>query len=356
MKMSINALQVKHGDSIVIEIEWATDKVFRILVDGGPPGVIAKINIPALKSHQAKALTSTLDSYRDAGLSFDLTVLTHIDSDHIGGLLAAYKREDYRRVLGTDIWFNSARLIASELTTVQSDGSNFAIDQISGPETSVKQAADLDDLLDELKPNRRLVIAGQQMQYEWGTIDILSPTSSQLKELAVKWEMEVPSKETSNKGNDYHETLEQLQTDDEFSADTSVPNASSIAFLIKSEMGTALLLGDALSQTVSDSLRALGYSESNRLAVDICKLSHHGSKGNTCSEFLSLVEVRNFIISTNGSNQLPDKRTIARILQYCPSSKITFNYPDLLKKIFHSDELENYCTLLNAQSGAIVAK
>jgi len=333
MKMTVNALQAKHGDAIVVQIDWDTHKVFRMLIDGGPPGRVAKSGHPALKKHQA-ALTNVLDEFLAAGLSFDLTVLTHIDSDHIGGLLVAYTREEYRCVLGPNVWFNSLRLISNELKTALPEDSENIINFILGRETSVKQGIAFDDLLHQHQADRRSVIAGQQVVYEWGTIDILSPTVDQLRDLAKTWVKKASEKKTSSTENDYAKKMEDLQKEDEFEADTSVTNASSIALLIRSDAGAALLLGDSLSQTICESLRALGFDETNRLFVNVCKLSHHGSKGNTCSELLSITEVENFIISTNGTNQLPDKQTLGRILKHCPKSKIAFNYPDLIEKIF----------------------
>lgn len=333
MKMTVDALQAKHGDAIVVKIEWGPGQVFRMLIDGGPPGRVAKSGNPALKKHQA-ALTDVLDELLAAGHSLDLTVLTHIDSDHIGGLLAAYTREDYRGVLGPNAWFNSLRLISNELETALPENSENIINLVAGGETSVKQGIAFDDLLNRHQPDRRLVIAGQRFTFEWGTIDILSPTTDQLRSLAKTWEKKALERTTSSAETDYAKRLEELQREDEFAADTSVTNASSIAVLIRSGSGAMLLLGDSLSQTICDSLRALGFDETNRLPVNVCKLSHHGSKGNTCSELLSIIDVDYFVISTNGTNLLPDKQTIGRLLKYCPESKIFFNYPELIEKIF----------------------
>ena len=314
-----------------------------MLVDGGPPGVMAKTSHPGVRVRQAGALLRQLDAYRDANLSFDLSVLTHIDSDHIGGLLAAYRRAEYRQVIGKNVWFNSARLIAAQLKKTQPPESDNLIYPIVGSETSVNQAIDLDELLNEHQPDRQLITTENATHsFDWGTIDILSPTIIQLSDLLDQWIKERPDTRTSAKKDDYAYSIKDLQASDNFSPDTSVKNASSIGILLKCSAGSALLLGDAFSSTIVDSLRRLKYSEENKLVVDVCKVSHHGSKGNTCEEFLSLIEVRYFIISTNGAKQLPDKRTLARILKHNPNSKIVFNYPSLKNKIFTEDELNNW--------------
>lgn len=340
MRLTIKALEANHGDAIVLEIEEASGRTFRILVDGGPPGVMARTSHPGVRARQAGALLRQLNAYRDANLSFDLAVLTHIDSDHIGGLLAAYRRAEYRQVIGQLVWFNSARLIAAQLKKTQPPESDNLIHPIVGSETSFNQAVDLDELLEEHQPDRQLITTENPTHiFDWGTIDILSPTITQLSSLLDQWVKEKPDTQTSAKTDDYACSIADLQADDTFIPDASVTNASSIGLLLKCPVGSVLLLGDAFSSTIVDSLRRLNHSKDNKLVVDVCKISHHGSKGNTCEEFLGLIEARYFIISTNGTKHLPDKRTLARILKYCPDSKIIFNYPSLKNKIFTRDEL-----------------
>jgi beta-lactamase superfamily II metal-dependent hydrolase len=340
MQVKIKALQAKHGDAIIVEITHPSSGVFRILIDGGPPGTMGKVNHPRVKATQASTLLSELDAYSRNNQSFDITVLTHIDDDHIGGILAAYRRDEYREVLGKQIWFNSARLIASQLNQAPANESRITISPIKGSETSVSQGVDLDDLIELHQKTRELISTDMPpKKYEWGTIHILSPTAVQIKNLHDYWVKEKPLSQTSGKECDYLKLITQLQCDDTFISDTSTRNASSIAMLIATAAGNMLFLGDAFSSTICKSLELLNFSKSNPLKVEVCKISHHGSKGNTCADFLSLVNVNHFLISTNGGKQLPDKQTIARIFKHAPNSKIVFNYPNLKEKIFTAEEI-----------------
>ena len=62
---------------------------------------------------------------------------------------------------------------------------------------------------------------------------------------------------------------------------------------------------------------------------------------NTNDELLSLLDCNNFIISANGRHHgLPNKKTLARILNNFPSANLYFNYPDLIGEIFSSEELK----------------
>jgi beta-lactamase superfamily II metal-dependent hydrolase len=97
-----------------------------------------------------------------------------------------------------------------------------------------------------------------------------------------------------------------------------------------------------------ESIKGLGISETNKLQLDIVKVSHHGSQYNTSSEFLSLLHSSRYIISTNGSKHgLPKKRAIARIIKET-DGQICFNYSDVIKPLLLDHEVEYYASRLEA--------
>ncbi|MFW2154184.1 hypothetical protein ACG94Q_23560, partial [Acinetobacter gyllenbergii] len=81
--------------------------------------------------------------------------------------------------------------------------------------------------------------------------------------------------------NDYDLSLEEIWGDDKFDSDPSIYNGSSIAFILEVEDKAMLFLGDAHDQVVADNLRVLGYSDCNKIKLDLVKISHHGSQYNT---------------------------------------------------------------------------
>jgi beta-lactamase superfamily II metal-dependent hydrolase len=103
-----------------------------------------------------------------------------------------------------------------------------------------------------------------------------------------------------------------------------------------------LLLGDAYPSTVVDGLKYFGFSEENPLKAEFVKVSHHGSKANTNYELLSLIDSDKFIISTNGTHNLPNKQCLARIINSKPGVSLYFNYPDLINEIFSSEDREEF--------------
>ncbi|BAF71688.1 hypothetical protein [Sulfurovum sp. NBC37-1] len=128
----------------------------------------------------------------------------------------------------------------------------------------------------------------------------------------------------------------------EFEEDKSLPNGSSIAFILEIGDKKILFLGDSHPSVIIDGLKELRYSNRNKLEIDFMKVSHHGSKANTSNELLEIIKCDKFIISTDGSKHgLPNKETLARIINKHSGCKIYFTYPDLIKKIFSEKELNN---------------
>lgn len=337
MTIKINVLKASHGDSIVVTVENDLS-VFRLLIDGGPrkcfqtqKGAIRK----------AGPLKNVLDDFVSKNVKFDMTILTHVDDDHIAGLLAACQSEIYRPVVAQNFVFNSGRVISSELRVEFDISTATKVPIYTDKLTSIAQGVDLDELLYKVdEPIRTVCVAGNSLDFPGGAITILSPELSQLETLLSKWDRETSLPLTSSGAGDYGLFLSEIIANDRFVEDTSVHNISSIAFLLKTATSSALFLGDAIPSVICRTLRRLGYSETNSLNADICKLSHHGSKANTSQELISLVNCKKYIVSTDGKkHNHPNKTTLARLLYLQPECEILFNYPELIEKIFTPDEI-----------------
>ncbi|MDR6743362.1 hypothetical protein J2X56_005401 [Herbaspirillum sp. 1173] len=201
MSLIVSLLRASHGDSILIRAGVDSTKQFRILIDGGPPECFQRKQGPKITPGPLQEL---LDSLADCETPLDLVVMTHVDDDHIGGLLKASQLEKYQKVLGTNVWFNSARLIAKDLAESVPKDADIQISVSNGPQTSIAQGIAFDDQLSRMGVSgRSLKIAGQKNNFDWGVITILSPNEEQLRALAKKWEREEVSLLTSGATTDY---------------------------------------------------------------------------------------------------------------------------------------------------------
>lgn len=328
MGVIVRILKANHGDCILIS-HVSESSVFNILIDGGPSTTFKY----GTRQRYSGPLCDALDEIKEKGQNIDLAILTHIDDDHIHGLIKAFEKPGYLAELVKTIWFNSSRLITQSFNVPEIPENNIILAGNS-PQTSVQQGKDLEALLDEIKCIRApLIMAGQVYSLGSFTLTVLSPERCQLERLLHKWPTEADSGATSSHSNDYDLSLEDIWADDKFDPDLSIYNGSSIAFLLEVENKAMLFLGDAHDQVIADNLRARGYSDANKIKLDLVKISHHGSQYNTSNETLSLLDSKCYVISTNGSKHgLPNKRTIARILK-STNGKILFNYENVISKL-----------------------
>ncbi len=327
-------------------ISWEYDgRVRNLLIDGGPKAAYVSQGRP-------KEVQKALDRLKQRGERIDLLILTHVDDDHIGGLLEGFKHNGLLRGLTDEVWFNSGSLIDQAFGQPIDESHLLEFDMVrtgtsADNQTSIKQGVNFESVISELGIwDKQLVEAGSCLNFHGASITLLSPTREKLKSLLIKWEKETESNETSAATKDYDLSFDELLADDQFNGNTSIHNESSIALLFEYEGQRLLLLGDASDDVVVNSIRALKnneghfYSEDNPLEVDYIKLSHHGSQYNTSPDFLRMIKSKHFIISTDGSSHgLPNKRTLARVAKAHPNATFLFNYPNLINKIFTATEL-----------------
>jgi len=344
---SIKVFPAAHGDCFLLKI--CGEKSIRyVLIDGGKGELCHK---------ELKAEFVELDKKKQR---VDLLIVTHIDDDHIAGIIKLYRDKKINTSIIDKIWFNSGNLISSKLDQIEMSNREFHLNSDhSSKKMSVRQGITLEGVLEETSVwHKDLISSGQLHNLDGITLSILSPDTETLKELNTKWDSEMEKLITKRANNkkmssttDYHKTINEL-SNEEFEEDSSLFNKSSIAFLLEHENCKLLMLGDSHPSIIASSLRKLGYSEKNKLKLDLMKISHHASKKNTSPELLKLLDCEKFIISSDGSKHgLPNKQSLARIVTiFDKPVTFYFNYSSM-KKIFTSQECTEYkitCIYLNS--------
>jgi beta-lactamase superfamily II metal-dependent hydrolase len=348
MSIKVRVLQANHGDCILVTHE-GPNGVFNLLIDGGNSATFKWGSPPRHKG----SLCILLDELKAKEQCIDLAILTHIDDDHIGGFLRAFKSPGYLSEMVKSIWFNSSKLITDYFETSEIPENCVRV-SINSPDTSVHQGNSLEVMLDEIGCSRApLILAGQTLNSGPFTFNVLSPDETTLKKLLCIWPKEKSSADTSV-ATDYQLSFEEILACDFFEHDTSITNGSSIAFILRADDSAMLFLGDAHDGVVVSKLRDLDYSPESKLPVDLVKVSHHGSQYNTSRDFLELVESDRFIISSNGAiHGLPNKRAVARILA-ATSATIYFNYEKIIGELLLSHEKESYLGRLKGLNGDLI--
>ncbi|HTF96289.1 MAG TPA: MBL fold metallo-hydrolase [Cellvibrio sp.] len=336
MSVSIQFLNAHHGDAIFISVKLGL-KTTRILIDGGPPYTFKPRENGRRSDGDLKRL---LDELRSAQVKIDLVILTHVDDDHIGGLIKAFEAPGGLGDIADKVIFNSGRLIHEYFDASFEPEKDIKGNFNQSQNTSISQGNTLEEYLTHLGIwHRKIVKQGCVYNINDCVFTFLGPDENDLKKLLAKWEKDQGRQFTSAPNGDWAKTYEELLRNDAFEEDDSKTNGSSISFILQCGALKFLFLGDAHPSTVISGLSSLEYTEENPLRVELFKVAHHGSKGNTSVELLKLVSTSMYVISTDGSRHgLPDKVTLARIHKMAPNAEIHFNYGRVIENIYTKDE------------------
>ena len=326
--LNIKVLKALNGDSIIIS--YGDDRLHYIPVDGGRG---------KLCFHQ---LCKFIDEIKEKKGKIDLLVLTHIDSDHIDGILRLFSNQDFDFSIIEQMWFNFGERLFNSL---QIDGLYKKINLYErDTKISWRQGEDLEEILQRTGIIRKLPIVSPGCHFVGGAkLTVLSPNVEILKEFADKDDEECARTTHIAYCCDYEKSVTELH-EKEFEGIVSLTNRSSIAFLFEFSGKKLLLLGDAEDNTIKNSLTKLGYSNENKLKVDFCKIAHHASKHNTSNELIQMLDCSNYIISTQLTKEgRPSKECLSRII--CNTTlpvKFYCNYDIDASKIFTEKEISEY--------------
>lgn len=252
----------------------------------------------------------------------DMIIVTHIDSDHIGGLYDLLNDIKFRENLQYLI-FNEP---SQEFLFHEHDPSNLrSAKQATLVSTFIRtKLKDLSHIKKFHTTNYESVLGNIINGFK---ITLLSPSEDTLEEPCKGWKSNcLPNNLRSAEKNDFKSSIETLSRIP-FVKDTSLTNKSSIAFILDYEMKSYLFLGDAHIDEVNKELLNLKQTEQHDLKFEFVKLSHHGSKHNINSDFINLIMTNNYIICRNKKSStsftLPDRESIAKIVFFTRERKNT---------------------------------
>lgn len=324
---NIKVLKALNGDCIIVS--YGTEEIHHILIDGGQGRLCFR------------QLCNYVDDIKQADEAIDLLILTHIDSDHIDGILRLLSSKKFDFTMIKEMWFDFGEKLQN-LLGIKSKEQKISLYN-NGTEISWKQGRAVEEKIKEAGIKSRVVEKLERISVGGADITILSPSREVLRKFAEQNEEKEKSITQIAYSNDYHQSIFELNQK-EPERNVTLTNKSSIACLFEFNGQVILLLGDADADEVADSLTELGYSKDNKLKVNYCKIAHHASKHNTTNELIQMIDCSNYIISTQQTTQgRPSKECLSRIV--CNSEKlITFycNYELNYNKIFTKEEFLKY--------------
>lgn len=342
----ITMLPAQQGDAIWIRWGDASDP-HHIIIDMGTEEIGGQIR------QRLEALPGTKRT-------IDLLVVTHVDSDHIGGVLTCLADVDPLPGLTiNDVWFNGFQHLSGGSVPQLGDAQVSALEPL-GPAQGERLSSWL------RKQHWNKAFQGAPVQRVPGEaphsvtlhdnlqLTVLGPTPERLHEFVDTWVIEV--EEALKKGNltevsaglepmgakkpvlEEKEDLELLAETDSL-LDDSEANGSSIALLMEYKGNKVVLAGDAFPNDLVEGIKAV--SGNQRLKLDAFKLPHHCSMRNNIQSLIEAVDCDRWLISTDGiRHKHPDAVAIARVIAYSKNRTphLLFNVPSVYNSWWDNDD------------------
>lgn len=335
--IKLKSLPAHDGDCFIIQY-GEEEKSSNILVDGGRGQQVVK---------QLLSETQIISNKRE---NIDLLVLTHIDADHIQGLLKLFSFSSFNKDYIKKVLFNSRTLLSQKFDTRVVKDEQLEIVQAKDI-ISFKQGESFEDYLADLNIGKMEIVDSYSNPIEINNavITIVTPDEESLRKLYVNWDKEFQNEEIdkpiSGMNTDYDIDLGDI-IENKFQEDRAIVNGSSISFILEYNDKRILMLADAHPSAVKYKIEEL-YGK-DEVSFDLVKISHHGSKANTSDELLAHINCEKYLISSNRGNRhgFPHKEALSRIVynNYSKKRKTVFylNYPKILDGVFTEKEIEKY--------------
>lgn len=358
--MSIKLFPAEYGDCIMLSI--GKENQYNILIDGG------------LSKTYQKYIKSEIQHIKEKRQKIGLLVCTHMDNDHICGLIQVLKETNPDFI--DNVWYNGFFQIVNSRFYSQkenrfTDRDNKILDEIisqgvvsdSEQEIGINEGMSLGVLIEESKIPLNLVVEGRAIcselvknRYEIATnifITVLGPSKNNIIELEDHWKKDMVSRNYMfrvsdkiklTKAFEYQmERIKSICTNESFKIcenedltkyigdlserDESIVNRSSISFILEYNEKKYLFLGDTvIDRTILKNIENLVGFEYRFSAI---KLPHHGSRYNITHDFISRYSADEYYCLTNSIKYgHPDLEVLSTIL--CKDSKfkkLIFNYP-----------------------------
>jgi len=362
--IQIKMYPAKNGDAFLIKNNGDHQTV--ILIDGG-----------YAKTFREYIHVDLVELARQGGV-LELVVITHIDSDHIGGLLEFFKQngnsQSPKIIPVNNVWHNSLRSLMPLVDGQIRPDDNELLNEISGQGYPVFSDADPMEISASQGSSLAALLLGGN--YCWNFSDgsqsinsqetpfcelnseaklfVIGPNLPKLNKLHSDWIAEmrrlglvgqIGSNEAFDDAFEFLSAREDLRSavkteaaeisgadnlslGEVYHADDAVPNGSSIALIMQIANSRLLFLGDSWSEDIEAALRAQ-QNVNFPIIFDAIKVSHHCSNRNTSPSLLRLIDAPVFLISSNGArHNHPDIEVLKEIVDR-PSTftrKLYFNY------------------------------
>lgn len=374
MIFSLEVRRARKGDCLLLHYGTHRKRGL-MLIDGGPASVYAE---------HLKDRLGALSKSVGHPLPVDILMVSHVDDDHIRGILDLTRDErdrheasDPKMLAVSSLWHNSFE----ELVDESADSLRAAFEKNIGTAsislTDELNDEDLDELEEEFSARhihgsseelsdglkvlaslqqgdrlrddsnllgwqRNLEFDGKLITCRIGadavrlpkgiSLSIIGPMQAEvdaLREEHGKWLKEVEEEKKSGA-----RALAAY-------VDESVTNLSSIVVLVESQGKKILLTGDARGDKIIEGLKLAGHlKDDESFHVDVLKVPHHGSNNNLTAGFFGTIKADHYVFSGNGEHGNPERETMEMLFKARGKEKLTVHLTYPISEIDEARELE----------------
>ena len=348
MIFSLDVRRARKGDCLIVH-HGTKDDPGLILIDAGP----AKVYHPHLKPRLAK-IRAARGLNEDDTLPVDLLMVSHIDDDHINGVLELTKElvdADKAQPLPLKVrsfWHNSFdNIIGNDpeelLAAVTS--SFFGGASLSGEPETEGLDPDAARVLASCEQGFRLRDDAKRLKFRvnpqfQGALVIATEESEPIDMgKGLRFTVAGPMREELIKLQKDHDAFLKKQKEEKKTkaalasfSDTSIANLSSIVLLAEVGKKRMLLTGDARGDKILKGLELVGLLEkdgTSKMHVDILKMPHHGSDRNVKPNFFQRITADHYVFSGDGEHGNPERETLQMLLDERGDAEFTIHltYP-----------------------------
>jgi hypothetical protein len=340
--VELTFLDARQGDAIWVR--WGEGR--QLLVDMGTWGT-------------GRAIADRFRALPDDEREFELLVVTHVDTDHINGVLSGLVDPDEPvPVMFKDVWFNGWEHLNGQVPADK----RSPLEPMGGAQGELLTSWLRDHAWNDAFGRAAVVRTDSELPRvelpDGLVITVLAPVQQRLTDLIPGWRDDVeaalhkgtltevsPGLEAMGPSNppilESRVDLE-LLSEDPFKVDGSKPNAASISLLLEHDGKRALLTGDSIASELLGGLALLrdGLTGGARVPIDLVKLPHHGSRNNVSRPLVQAIDCPQWVVSSDGTTfRHPDAVAISRVVRDAgPAPQLVFNVPSKFNKWWQRPE------------------
>lgn len=327
-----------NGDAFLIR-ESSLQSSATILIDGGFDKTYREFILPELQMLNRE------------GSRLNLVIVTHIDADHISGIISMLKANGPAaspNIIGVDhVWHNSLRSITglgpTDATSTRADQEVLSAICSAGFDTSTGDQNNIQEISGRQGSSLAALLRGGHYMWNGETgkisictntppqsiagtrVHVLGPRTDRLEALRQSWVMElrqlgvlghISGHSSFDDAFEFmtfasrqelgsvavevaHRSDAEMALSEAYIPDTSPNNGSSISVLVETPAARMLFLGDAWAEDTVEALRPFTPGAAPEV-FDAIKVSHHGSRRNTSPRLLELIDSPVYLISSDG--------------------------------------------------------